>query len=533
MSRRGKRFKNVRPGFVFLLIPVVFGLLAVGIVFSSRYQHVLSAAGASRLTTKNWQTADAAFAHNDPVYQRKFAYYKVQPGQTLASLAEHFSVPQQTLATLNPGAIVSGTTIKVPPVEHALTPIVVNGAGVNLLTTQLIGGVVHVNNSFSNPQVKLDIPTLMKITQAYNALQQTTPKQYRLLLPLYVEGNIRLDITSDTVSQLALKSNPDYGITTLTIRDAELLVKDSTITTVDLATNKPDLNYADGRSFVRAYGNGRMDIINSHMSYLGMSLDQLRDQAIAKRVSFISQGGIYGVSWRIPTHSFGQNIVTGWVQNSTFDHNHIGSFTFGASGMTWEHNLFTKNEVYGLDPHDDSNNALIENNTFANNGKHGFIVSKRCDYNIIRDNVSYGNKLHGFMLHENSAYNLIENNKAYDNTDNYVIYQSNFNTIKNNVGYNARGSNVRINQGATNNFVTGNTLSGGPRGVYLYGATKNTLVKDNDIQNVTDALVTNNAQDVLFTGNTIAGLKFKLAANDRIIFGPNTIDKKLAPQTSK
>jgi hypothetical protein len=73
-----------------------------------------------------------------------------------------------------------------------------------------------------------------------------------------------------------------------------------------------------------------------------------------------------------------------------------------------------------------------------------------------------------------SVYSLIENNETYGN---YVIYQSNFIMIKDSVGYFARASNVRINQVTVNNFVIG-ALSGGSRGIYLYGKTQNTLIKD-------------------------------------------------------
>jgi parallel beta-helix repeat protein len=235
------------------------------------------------------------------------------------------------------------------------------------------------------------------------------------------------------------------------------------------------------------------------------------------------EGGIYGVSWRISDDMLGVEIATGWVERSSFVRNHYGAYTFGASGMMWRNSYFAYNDIYGLDPHDDSNNAMIEDNLFAHNGKHGFIVSKRCNYNIIRNNTSVDNKLHGFMLHEHSSYNVIENNVAYGNTDNYVLYDSDYNTIRNNVGYNARSSQVRINQNSRNSYVTGNKLIGGRRGIFAYGNTENVYISGNTINVQREVLTTDKAKNVLFANNTINGLHYKVTPGDRLIFGPNTI----------
>lgn len=521
--RKFKLRHNLRPASLFLVVPIGFGILAAVLIFNGNYQQLLSSLGAARLTTKNWQVADAAFIANKPPFERKFAYYKVLPGQTLAELAEHFGVSENELINLNRGSIVAGTTIKIPHIEQPFVPVAVP-SNIDFLTVQLSQGSLYVaNTGQQNPQAILTIPSLMRLLQPYHAIVQNGPKEYQLLIPIYIKGNIRLDITSDTVTKLALKSGKNYAITALTLWDADALIEDTTITSFDPSTSLPDTDYADGRSFVRAYGDSRMDIIRSRLNYLGMSLDQAKDASVAQKIPFVNQGGIYGVSWRIPNGSYGQDITTGWVQDSNFSNNYIGSFTFGASGMTWSHNLFSYNQLYGLDPHDDSNNALIEYNTFAYNKKHGFIVSKRCDYNLIQYNTSFGNGLHGFMLHEESAYNLVANNVAYNNLDNYVIYNSSFNELKNNNSYNPKGSNVRIDTGSSNDFLERNVLSGGKHGVYVYRGVQNIYISGNTIQHTGQLLMTADAHNVLFIHNTIPNLSFKLGATDRIIFGPNTI----------
>jgi parallel beta-helix repeat protein len=276
-----------------------------------------------------------------------------------------------------------------------------------------------------------------------------------------------------------------------------------------------------------------MDVINSKFDYLGSAL--ITPQALTP-ASFpgLSDGGNYGASWRISGGTYGQNIATGWIENSTFANNHFGAYTFGASGMTWRGSVFESNEIYGLDPHDDSNNALIEDNTFRHNGKHGFIVSKRCNYNIIRNNVSYSNKLHGFMLHEQSDYNLVENNTAYDNYDNFVVYHGEYNTIRNNTSYSPFANHVRINEKSRNNYVINNKMYGGRRAIYVYGNSANLYVNQNVIQGTRDVLTTIGAQNVLFSNNTVDHLAYKVQQGDRLVFGPNSLQHdKLIPTAPK
>ena len=79
-------------------------------------------------------------------------------------------------------------------------------------------------------------------------------------------------------------------------------------------------------------------------------------------------------------------------------HNHFGAYTHEAQGMHWSGNTFSDNEEYGFDPHDFSNDFVVEGNTAHDNGKHGFIFSRGCMRNVLRDNTAYDNAGHGFMI---------------------------------------------------------------------------------------------------------------------------------------
>jgi parallel beta-helix repeat protein len=483
------------------------------------------------LVTENWEAADAAFADRQPDYERKYAYYKLKDGQNLASVADYFSVDEAKLRKLNPGMVVPGTTVKVTPVEHPYAPTTGPNGKFNALTIITEDhGLLRIRQPYRYDTVVTTIPDLMNVLKRYNAIEQIGPKDFRINRAISIEGDIRLDVTAATVDKLELRSQP-HDITCLCFDEASALLQDVKITTYDPTTGKPDLTYADERAFVRAK-NGRMDAINVDFSYLGNDLPDA--QKASERVNQAQkEGGTYGVSWRISDDMLGQEIATGWVERSRFTYNHFGAYTYGASGIMWRNNYFGHNEVYGLDPHDDSNNAMIENNLFDRNGKHGFIVSKRCNYNIIRNNTSVGNKLHGFMLHQDSDYNVIENNVAYDNVDNYVIFASDYDTIRNNLSYNARSSHIRINAQSRNTFVTNNTLLGGRRGVFLYGGVENAYIAKNTVHVGKEVLMTDGAKNVLFAHNTIDALAYKVVRKeDRLIFGPNDIDKTVTAKTA-
>lgn len=522
-TRQKKFFEfrhNIKPSIILLIIPLVVGLLSVGLVSSGLYYSELADFGSKRLITENWESARDTLLKVRPDYERKFAYYKVKNGQTLDSIATYFGVDPQKLTLLNPGIIAAGTTIKIPPVEKPLQPI----AGANGVLNQAAvfddSGLLHVKQKYDlRRPVLTTIPELAQFLAKYGAIEQTGPTSYRINKSISLEGDIRLDITKPTVERLELRSSPN-DITCLCLDEASVLIDGIEIQSYDPLTKLPDTNTKDGRSFVRME-NGRMDILNSKLTHLGNNLIE-NSKGLAMHSTLLG-GGVYGVSWRIPNEQLGVQIATGWVENSEFSHNHFGAYSFSTSGMLWRNNQFTNNVVYGLDTHDDSNNALIEGNTFAYNGGHGLILSERCNYNVVRNNLSARNKLHGYMIHMDSAYNLVEQNTAYGNVDNFVIYQSNYNSIHGNKSYQPQSSHIRISHSSNNNFLTDNQLAAGRRGIYLYDGVNNTYVVNNSMSEVDIKIRTNGAQNTLFADNSIDNINYDIASGDRMIFGRNTI----------
>ena len=516
VSRKRPVWRNIRPMTILLVVPIILFGLTVTVLTTGVRAYILASHGNERLRTDGWQEAAGIMRGVQPDYARKWAYYAIKPGQTVEEVADFFGVDVKQIRQDNPGRLIAGVTVKIRPTAKQLQPVRPNGRIDRAIIVE-DGDLLRVQNEYGlDRPITTDIDGLMDPLRGYKAIERTGPGTYRLNRAISIEGDIRVDLTSRDLSKLELTSTPDV-LASLVFDQSSVLIKGISITSVDPSTGKPDLDSPDGRAFVRMK-NGRMDVIDSKLSYLGNGLKETLS-AKAKVLTAQQEGGTYGFSYRIPKGKLGTEISTGWVEGSTFEHNHFGAYSFGASGIMWKDNIFRKNEVYGLDPHDDSNNAMIVGNLFDSNGKHGFIVSKRCNYNVIRDNVSVNNKLHGFMLHQDSAYNLIEDNVSYGNTDNFVIYDSNWNTVKDNVSYSPRSSHIRINSNTSNTFVTGNTMTGGDRGVYLYADVDSTFVADNVFQGFSETIQTAGASNTFFGSNVEEAVNYDIQSGDTVIYG--------------
>lgn len=520
VSRKRPVWRNIRPMTILLVVPIILFGLTVTVLTTGVRAYILASHGNERLRTDGWQEAAEIMRGVQPDYARKWAYYAIKPGQTVEEIADFFGVDVKQIRQDNPGRLIAGVTVKIRPTAKQLQPVRPNGRIDRAIIVE-DGDLLRVQNEYGlDRPITTDIDGLMDLLRGYKAIERTGPGTYRLNRAISIEGDIRVDLTSPDLSKLELTSTPDV-LASLVFDQSSVLIKGISITSVDPSTGKPDLDSPDGRAFVRMK-NGRMDVIDSKLSYLGNGLKETLS-AKAKVSTAQQEGGTYGFSYRISKGKLGTEISTGWVEGSTFEHNHFGAYSFGASGIMWKDNIFRKNEVYGLDPHDDSNNAMIVGNVFDSNGKHGFIVSKRCNYNVIHDNVSVNNKLHGFMLHQDSAYNLIEDNVSYGNTDNFVIYGSNWNTVKDNVSYSPRSSHIRINSNTSNTFVTGNTMTGGDRGVYLYADVDSTFVADNVFQGFSETIQTAGASNTFFGSNVEEAVNYDIQSGDTVIYGVNKI----------
>ncbi|HEX5689832.1 MAG TPA: right-handed parallel beta-helix repeat-containing protein, partial [Roseiflexaceae bacterium] len=367
-------------------------------------------------------------------------------------------------------------------------------AGRNGELTIFIGG----------PSAILTLPDIQQAVKAISPTVTLLENQgngvWQANASLFFNRGVTLTLTLDSVKWLKLRSQatniqpnatvtPNYhSFVAIRTYNGAILIDGVKITSWDPQKNDYDRDISNGRGYLLAKYDARMDIKNADLSYLGSA-----------------DGESYGVAWRdINDADFPDVLrtrVTGTVLNSTFGYNYYGIYTFQASNMVFRSNKFHHNIGYGFDPHDFSHHFTIEDNEAYANGNHGFIISRGCNNFVFRRNTSHDNrysvsdedrKAHGFMLDPGSPTsrypqapshdNLLENNAAWNN-DGYGmrIVNSNDNTIRNN-SFRDNLQGITVEQGGSGNLITGNTISGSQLyGVYLFGGADGNTISKNTI----------------------------------------------------
>jgi parallel beta-helix repeat protein len=290
-----------------------------------------------------------------------------------------------------------------------------------------------------------------------------------LLLDAHVEVPVGASLViDDRTPDVRLRSGPS-GFATLISRGTTTVAGTAQtpvrISSWDPQRGAPDAVGADGRSFVLQIG-GRMDVAHGRFEHLGFGTGT--SSGVAWRGAAPDVAGSASDAARVPAR--------GTVTDSVFARNHFGAYTHEAQGMRWTGNTFADNEEYGFDPHDFSNDFVVEGNTAHHNGKHGFIFSRGCERNVLRDNTAYANTGHGFMIDDGRS--------TASATAEARINPSNDNVVTGNTAYDNAGSGVEI-EGGTGNVVSHNQLTRNDIGV---------RTKDGAVATVTDNVIAGNVR---------------------------------------
>lgn len=325
------------------------------------------------------------------------------------------------------------------------------------------------------------------------------------------------------VDELRLKSDSS-GEVNLWAEYGTIDIDSTRIRSWDASAGTVDTSYSDGRAHIRVRSflgsdgvarESRMDIVNSEISYLGYNAAES-----------------YGLVWKVigdPGSDFSlydKVNVYGDIFGSNIHHNYYGMYTFGHEDGQWVGNEMHHNIGYGFDPHDDSDNLLIEDNDVHDNGFHGIIASKRCNNVVIRNNKSWNNKQAGIMLHRSSDDGIIEGNQVYDNTDSGIALFASWGiVVRNNTLLRNGRSGVRFSMGAGQNRVENNTIDGGGDGFEFYQGTDvpepgddarpdGNIVKGNIVRNLDGQAISMTDSD----GNTFESNTFTAIANLMLTF---------------
>lgn len=473
------RFLNEVPAY--MATAVVISFLSYGLVeykqntyFAPREekQQVLAQAFTQEMNSTLAQNAVlGAQTEQKDLLVRK---YVSQQGDTIDTIATKYQITSDRVYHANsaklpfPWSITPGTVISIPGKDVVLD---------TTLSMPYGNGKDHVLSilyvASDNTIVVMGRGNIVTLTDIQNAvgsnyLYEEKPKQWIAKASIYLHQGVTLNLDRDEAEWLKLESNAKQFVMVRT-KNGDIIVNGVKITSWDSDANTFDMNLDDGRSFIMAKGMGRMDFTEAEASYLGYPTSP--ELTVSP----------YGVSWKITDDMLLKTLLTGEVVDSTFHHNYFGTYTFGATGMLWKGNEFYENVRYGLDPHDDSNGFLVEENYSHNNGTHGIIFSKRCMYNTVRNNVSINNGLHGIMLHEQSDNNIIENNTITGNVSGVALWRSSKNIVRNNI-VKANKHGIRANESSYNNLLTDNVISESERyGFYLYDGANDNILAHNSL----------------------------------------------------
>ena len=306
------------------------------------------------LNTENIITDNCRQTVLSNLENQQFGYYTIERGDTLSMIAKKYNSNLFAIIEANndiipdPEYIKIGQRLKMPALE--------------------LGNVLEKDRlvSFKEPEITFDessktvyvegrgsIVTLPEIYNALNrnsVLEKLSNKEWLLKTSLLIRRGVTLVIDDNDVSWLKLKSDKD-GFVWLQSNSGNILIKNTKITSWDEENQAPDTNYEDGRSFILARQNGRMDIVNSELSFLGYE-DDIKS----------------GVAWHATGDSPNNYLITGQVLDSTLYNNYSGMYLSGTTKTTITDNEIAHSVQYGTDIRNNTNNFLIKNNWFHDNG---------------------------------------------------------------------------------------------------------------------------------------------------------------------
>ncbi len=496
-------------GYAATGIMVIFVVVVINLLYNQR--RLLAnitdpnvVAAETELPVYNLQTVSAAITQLEPTLADMGATnvaqgtigYEIGVGDTLPLIARKYGIDEGAIA-VESGTWKIGDRIQIQlpfknyeEYRRALPPLATAATGVKIEYRPEINAITVVGNL-----AVVDLPTLYRAINDPAVLEHEGDGVYLLKTNLELKRHTVLLIEGPQVTWLKLKSD-ETGPVRIFGDSANIGINKTKITSWDPKLSDVDRNVDDGRAHIRI-NNGRMDVVKSEIAFLGQP--KLRN----------SGGGVYGLSWRIENSArFERELTTGTVEENDIHENYMGFYSFGATGMVLRNNRVYNNIEYGLDPHDDSNNFLVELNEVYDNGNHGIIFSRRCVNNVIRNNRSYNNALHGIMLDRESNNNSIYDNYIFGNTDGIALWRSDLNAIHNNeIVANKRG--IRLNRRSADNVIYDNTIQDSTQyGLYLYEESRaNWLIRNQMTNNrvgiylrALDNYIFNN--DVAFTNAT-------------------------------
>lgn len=321
-----------------------------------------------------------------------------------------------------------------------------------------------------------------------------------------LKANVIVDVTAqlsitpaDGVTTLRLESKFDKFVYMIVRQGGHMLFDGMTVTSWDTGTNQVDQEPTD-RAYILAQDGARLDIKNSDFGYLGYL-------AGGNRTS--------GVTW-LKRLNPGDPLTgaTGTVENSKFHHNYQGLYISEGYALNIVGNEIHSNQLHGLFLRDGSQASKISGNTVHDNGGNGIYLYQLATGNTVENNPGvFANAGSGIALERASNNNIVNGNTVYQNVDGILVDESDGNTLQaNKVSNNDNGIHVKgaVIDPAAGNKILGNTVEGSKAatgaGVYLDTHADSNEVRDNTITgSLGYGIYVKLSGGNQLTGNTISG----------------------------
>jgi parallel beta-helix repeat protein len=338
--------------------------------------------------------------------------------------------------------------------------------------------------------VPVTFPELTQLIADPGWLAETAPGVFELQASVVQQAGTVLNVDAPAVRMVRI--DMDKGIT---IGGSDAIGNFSGVTVESWipATKTPVESPKLGRPFLLYENASIFNISHCTMQYLGSDATSS-----------------YGVSWRVGGTS-------GVVDDSLFQHNFFGVYTFGAANVTFEDSTYRYNAFYGLDPHTGSTKLTVIDNDVYGNADHGIIFSRHVTDSVVAGNYVHGNKINGIMMDFDSDGNTISDNVVTGNQQGIVLAGSSRNTV---VGNTLRDNGVGIrasHAGSSFDVLAENKITGGQVGIQLYGGATDTTVENNSVRGPSsEGMILDSPRSVV-TGNTIGatptGMKVQTATS--------------------
>lgn len=226
---------------------------------------------------------------------------------------------------------------------------------------------------------------------------------------------------------------------------------------------------------------GKMDVVNSEISYLGYD-------------SSPRQGLYFGA---------GNGSI---IKNNSIHHMWFGFYSKGAGNITIDNNKVFANEKYGVDPHTGTQNMIIRNNTVHGNGHIGIICSLDCNNITIEGNNVFNNTNSGIMLSRNVKDSTVRANEIKNENTGISISESNNNKVSENlISQSIYG--IQVKAGSSKNVIEKNLISSPTKyGILLADNAGENNVVQNRISNSSGfGICVNQAERNAILDNVIGG----------------------------